>query len=348
MTTGLAPVAGPAAAPASADLLRRAPKAELHCHLEGSVPAEVAVRLARRHGVALPTTDPGELYRYEDLEGFLAVYTAVSRALVTPADLAEVTHACLVAAAAEGLRYREMSFNPTNHPTTTYRQVLDGVLDGVRSARAETGVDCRLVVAVNREQPPSVALDLVRAALEHRADEVVAVGLDHNELVGPPAAFAEAFALAARGGLHRTAHAGERGNAAEVAASLDALGAQRIDHGYAVLADPGLLARCRTEGVHFATCWSTQMFHGGDGSAIAGMLHAGLAVSVNPDDPPMFGTSTGEELARAGTALGWTPGQAQESVLAAVEAAFCDETDRAALAAEVRRGFAELLAPAAG
>jgi adenosine deaminase len=330
--------------PASPEFLRRMPKVELHCHLEGSVPAEVAVQLARRRGVALPTEDPQQLYRYDDLEGFLAVYTAVSRAMVTPGDLAEVTHACLVAAAGEGLRYREMSFNPTNHPDMTYRQVLDGVLDGVRAARAETGVDCRLVVAVNREQSPAVALDLVRAALEHRADEVVAVGLDHNELVGPPAAFAEAFALAARGGLRRTAHAGERGDAGEVAASLDVLGAERIDHGYAVLTDPALLQRCRADGVHFATCWSTQLFHGGDGSAIGTMIEAGLEVSVNPDDPPMFGTSTGEELVRAGTGLGWTPGQAEERVLAALAGAFCDDSDRAALAAGIRRDCAALRA----
>jgi adenosine deaminase len=340
------------AAPATADYLRRLPKAELHCHFEGSIPAMAAIELAERNGVTLPTDDPSKLYSFETLEEFLAVYVQISQAMKTPTDFAELTYACLTEAATSGgLRYREMAFNPTNHPDLTYSQILAGMLDGVRSAEADTGVECRLIAAINREQPASVALDLVRDVIAHRCDEVIGIGLDHNELAGPPGAFTEAYALAAQAGLYRTAHAGERGVSAEIEQSVDLLGVQRIDHGYAVLLDPALVSRAAAEGWHFATCWSTCLLYcDGDParSEIGPMIDAGLSVSINSDDPPMFGTDIGQEFVLAGAAFGWTPAQAAEQALAGLEGAFLDDADRARLVGDFRWRIAELeaIAPA--
>ena len=319
---------------ASEQFLRHLPKAELHCHLEGSVPASTALELARAQGVPLPVPDPEDLYRFGSLEEFLERYVWVSGLLTTADDFARATYAALTSAAREGgLRYREMSFNPTNHPGLPYAQALAGVRAGAAAARTDAGVVCRFVVAVNREQGASTALDLVREVLAHPCEEVVAVGLDHNELAGPPARFREAFALAASAGLHRTAHAGERGNAAEVVESLDVLGAERIDHGYAVLSDPALVRRLRDAGTHLAACWSTSVFHGAGGSEspVGALLAAGLQVSVNSDDPPMFGTDIGTEFVRAGRALGWTQHQAIAVARAGLRGAFCDEDTRRSL-----------------
>jgi adenosine deaminase len=342
----------PTAPLAQADYLRRLPKAELHCHFEGSIPAVAAIELAERNGVALPTDDPSKLYNFATLEEFLAVYVQISRAMRTPSDFAELTYACLTDAAnSGGLRYREMAFNPTNHPELTYAEILAGMLDGVRSAQADTGVECRLIAAINREQSPGIAVDLVRDVIAHRCDEVIGIGLDHNELAGPPAAFTEAYALAAQAGLHRTAHAGERGDSVEIEQSVDLLGVERIDHGYAVLLDPALVNRAKEEGWHFATCWSTCLLycdHDPARSQIGPMIDAGLRVSINSDDPPMFGTDIGQEFVYAGAALSWTPAQAVERAMAGLNGAFLDETDRARLVGDFRWRIAELeaIAPA--
>lgn len=315
--------------------LRALPKAEIHCHLEGAVPATTALALARRNGVELPTADPEALYRFDTLEEFLDVYRAVSPAMTTPRDFAEVAYDCLTdAVRSSNLRYREMSFNPTNHPSLTYPQMLDGLLDGLRSAHADTGVECRLIVAINREQSPATALDLIQDVISYRRDEVVAIGIDHNELSGPPAAFVEAYRAAAEAGLHRTAHAGERGNSVEIRESIELLEVERIDHGYAILGDPELLTSARSQGVHFATCWSTGLLHcGGDPSAleIGPMIEAGLSVSVNSDDPPMFGTDIGTEFVLAGEALSLTRKQAADLAMTGLEGAFLDDTDRSRL-----------------
>jgi adenosine deaminase len=122
------------------------------------------------------------------------------------------------------LRYREIAFTPTTHPDLGYREMLAGITDGIDAAERDLGVTSRLIVAVNREQSPSVAADLLRTVAAHPSDYVVGIGLDHNERAGPPEAFREAYEIAESAGLRRTAHAGERGDVAEVAASIDVLG----------------------------------------------------------------------------------------------------------------------------
>jgi adenosine deaminase len=325
---------------ATAEFLRGLPKIELHCHLEGSVPAATAIDLARRNGIVLPSMDATRLYEFDDLEGFLAVYQAVSRAMVSAADFATVTYESLADGVKSGnLRYREIAFNPTNHPDLTYPEMLAGITDGIEAAERDLGVTSRLIVAVNREQSPAVAADLLRTVLAHPSDYVVGIGLDHNEKDGPPEAFREAYEIAASGGLRRTAHAGERGNVAEIATSIDLLGVTRVDHGYAVLGHADLLQRSIDSGIHFATCWGTALFHcGGDPAAspIGAMIDRGLDVSISSDDPPCFGTDIGNEYMRAGAQLGWSEAAAEARVLSSVEATFLDDVDRAALRDRLR------------
>lgn len=139
--------------PVPPEVLRRLPKAELHCHLEGSVPAATAVALARARGVPLPVRDADELYRFSTLEEFLERYVWVSGLLRTAQDFATATYDALVEGArAGGLRYREFAVNPTNHPGLPYRELIAGLLDGAAGAERDAGVTCRFVVAVNREQ----------------------------------------------------------------------------------------------------------------------------------------------------------------------------------------------------
>jgi adenosine deaminase len=323
------------------DFLRALPKVELHIHLEGSVPAELVVELARRNGTALPTTDPAKLYHpWASLSDFLVTYVAVCAAIVTPADLAQAAYATQSQAARLGnVRYREIFFNPTNHPSMTYRQQLDGILDGLAGAEKDFGIVGRLIPAINREQPPSVAAELVTEVIAHRRDEVLGIGLDHDDSAGPAELFTEAFALAGHNGLRRTAHSAEVHTASQITDSLDLLGCDRIDHGYLALADPAIVARLRDEGIHLTTCWSTCCWHNpGRPPAeqpITGMVAAGLNVSINSDDPPMLDTDLGSEYVAAGLAMGWTREQAVAMSYAALDGAWLDDSDRAAL----RRSF---------
>ena len=140
--------------------------------------------------------------------------------------------------------------------------------------------------------------------LADRREEVVGIGLDYNEAPFPPAPFKEMYDKARAAGLHVTAHAGESGPAPNVRDSLDILHVDRIDHGYHVVDDPALVARCRELGTFFTCCPSTSGITSpwkdlsAPDHAIRQMVKAGLNVMINSDDPPMFNTDLANEYVR--------------------------------------------------
>ncbi|MFT7650011.1 MAG: adenosine deaminase [Candidatus Poriferisodalaceae bacterium] len=157
-------------------------------------------------------------------------------------------------------------------------------------------------MAINRSESPAAAIELVQQVLDSPRAEVIGIGQDHltPDYQEQPGLFAEAFDLAARNGLHITAHAGEidTSTSADAAAALD-LGCLRIDHGYRILDDPEVVERARESGVHFTCCLhSTAKLYGWTDFAnhrIRRMIDAGLNVSLNTDDPTMMNTDIGKE-----------------------------------------------------
>ena len=323
---------------ATTDYIDRLPKIEFHCHLEGSVPATTALQMARRNGTAMPTTDPDHLYDFASLEEFLAIYVAVCNAMARPTDFATATYDSLAdGAASANLRYREIAFNPTNHPGVALADMVAAMSEAADAAERDLGVRSAFIAAINREHSPDSALDMVREIIALDNPRVVAIGMDHNELLGPPAAFRASYEFAAAAGLSRTAHAGERGNTQEISDTVRLLGAERIDHGYAVLGDPGLVADCIDRGTHFAACWSTAGFHADTpgNASIAAMIGAGLPVSISSDDPPMLGTDIGREYAAAFTAFQWTTSEIRQFVLDTASASFLPADRRNELVASL-------------
>jgi adenosine deaminase len=327
-----------------ADYLRRLPKVELHCHVEGTLRPATVVELADKHGVALPTHDVHHIYDYSTIYEFLEIFRLVNSIVIDRDDFARVAYESLEDGVQLGnLKYREMFFNPTLHTTrgVPMATIIDGLIDGLRAAEADYGVRCALIADVYRQDPVAMALQMVEEVIEHRRDEVIGLGMDAAEAPDPPEKFVECFALAGEAGLHRTSHASEDGPAVNITTCLDLLGCERIDHGYHILQDDAVVARCRDGGIHFTCCpTSTAVVYGWPDLTthpINGMLAAGLLVHLNSDDPTMFHTDIGKEYVDLCTALAYGPEQVREFCLNGVEAAWLSDDERAAM----RREFDE-------
>jgi adenosine deaminase len=329
--------------PAIDAMVAALPKISLHCHLIGSVAPQTVVDLARKHGVVLGRSAE-RLYdhrSYEDLGEFLRVLDVVGSLIRDVDDFSRVTYESLTAGgAAHGVLYREVHLSLPGHPGVPYPRILEGVLAGARDAEADTGIRATFLVGLCRERSGAAAVELVEQVVEHRADEVLGIGLDYAEVNGPPDRFVEAYRLAARSGLRRTAHS-ESGPPHHVEVLLDQLGCSRVDHGYHVVDDPAVTARCVEERVPF-TCTPVSSDIGrysgsGDGShrRIAEMVDAGLCVTIDSDDPPMFGTDPTHDYRVLAHALGYRRDQLAAFTRNAVEACWLDDTDRAALLARV-------------
>jgi adenosine deaminase len=322
--------------------LRRLPKVELHCHVEGTLRPATVVELAAKHKIVLPTTEVDEIYRYSTIYEFLEIYATVNSTVIDREDFARIAYETLQDGVELGnLKYREMFFNPTLHtargiPMAT---VIDGLIDGAKAAETDFGVRCVFIADVYRQDPPEVARQMVEEVLAHRRPELIGLGMDAAEAPDPPEKFVEAYRVAKAAGLRLTSHCAEDGPAANVTTCLDLLGCERLDHGYHILEDPEVVARCRGEGITFTVCpTSTAVVYGWPDLTqhpITKMMDAGLRVMLNSDDPTMFHTDIGEEYVRFCGQNNYGPKVVRQLVLQGVDATWCDDVDKAAM----RRAF---------
>lgn len=293
--------------------IERLPKAELHLHLEGAVSPALFGQLRRKHGFdPADAPAPDGNWNFPDLAAFLVVYAQVCQAMRDPADFHDTTYATLERCAGSAGRYVELFFSPDAHDASviSYPEMLDGIVAGIRDAQRDFGIVTHIIPAHNRELGLQRGLAFLDTVLTHRRPEVVGIGLDYAERPYPPAAFAPMFAAAVRNGLQVTAHAGEDGPADYVRDAVELLGCRRIDHGYHVVDDPGLLDRCRDLDVLFTVCPTTTLHTtpwrdlAAPDNAIRRMIEAGLRVTINTDDPGLFGTTLNREYQLLADALG--------------------------------------------
>lgn len=284
------------------------PKVELHVHLEGTITAAHARRLAHAHGEdpdrALGLEDGRYPSRYRGFDHFLRTFLATTRCVRTPDDLAEVAAAFAHGQARQRVRWTEVTFTALTlvdagmEPRAMWTALRDGL--------ADADVDIGVIVDTVRDLGADAARRTV--ALTEDADApIVGLGLTGHEDSTGEAAFGLLATAADRLGLGLTVHAGETGGADHVRAAVDELGATRIGHGIAVLDAPSLTARLADAGTVFEVCPSSNVALGLvprlEEHPLPRMADAGLAVTVSSDDPPFFATTLTDELAHAARLL---------------------------------------------
>jgi adenosine deaminase len=342
------------------DVYDQIPKVELHCHVEGTVRPATVLDLARKAGRPLPVDDPGELYSYDSLDSFLAVFWLVQETLVTGDDWARIAYESLVDGAAHGLRYREMFFTPARHLATgqDLATIVAGLTAGVRAAEADSGVRCRLIGAMDKAYGPDAGLELVEGlgALRRagRAELVIGIGADSTELGTDLRSFAPAYRAASRLGFRRTCHAGEAVGVGPEAVriALDDLGVERIDHGVAIAEDPDLVRRAATERIPLTVCPTSNVVIANRFPTLADhpfpeLREAGVLMTINTDDPALMELDLGAEYRRVGAAFGWSAAELGELAVEGIESTWLDASERSSLAAEFRRALASIREPVA-
>jgi adenosine deaminase len=324
------------------------PKVELHCHVEGTVRPATVVELARKHGRALPTDDPTELYRFHSLDSFLAVFWLVQELIGDREDWARVAYESLVDAAPHGLRYREMFFTPARHLAAgqSLDEIVAGLSEGIEAAERETGVRCALICDIDRAYGGATATELATALRELRrsgaADRVIGIGMDSTERGVDPRDFAPAYAIARDAGLRATGHAGEDTGPENIAAAIDALALERIDHGIAVVEDDELMARLAAARVPFDVCPTSNIVIANRYPTLADhpfrrMRDAGLLVTINTDDPAMTDLDLGTEYRNVAAAMGYAFDDMCAIAVEGVDATWLDDSEKRTLRTSFER-----------
>ena len=267
------------------------PKAELHVHIEGTVRPATLEEFAARAGVSISRG-------FTDLSTFITVYDAAWRTMTQPGDYARLVREYCEDAVRAGVRYVEMELSPIGR---TYNHVEEAL----NAAAHQHDIVLRFTVGNVRGFPVEIAWAMLEAVKD--LPLFIAFGLGGNERDFPPELFRDVFAEARRRGLHAVPHAGEDAGPESVRGALDALGAERIQHGVRAVEDPALLAEIVERRIGLAVCPTSNVLLGVAPSLeehpLRQLWDAGALVSVNTDDPGFFGCDLAGEYAIAGRLL---------------------------------------------
>jgi adenosine deaminase len=338
----------PGAWPAAGQGWESPPTAELHVHVEGTLEPAAVVGMAARNGVSIPVADPHELlarYAFSDLQSFLDLHYANLSVLRTGQDFFELATGYLDRARRCSVRRAEIFFDPQTHISNgvPLEAVMEGLTAAIRDSERTHGISSDLIMCFLRDRGAEAASKMLTAILPFRGD-IIGVGLDSTEIGYPPELFADVYARAAAEGLHLVAHAGEEGGPETVAAALDVLHVERVDHGIRAMEDPALVKRLRDQRVPLTVCPLSNVCLRVVGTLadhpLPVMLDEGLLVTINSDDPPYFGGYIDANYAAIREQCAITPGQLETLCLNSFDASFIDDSRRRAWKQQVREAFA--------
>jgi aminodeoxyfutalosine deaminase len=353
-------------------LAQRIPKIHLHCHLEGCLRPATFVELAAKHGVSLRYTrsemparrgpskdqsfdcaqddsraqDDSDPYRFEDFNEFLMLFAAVSRSLRDPEDYARLAREFVADALSQNVIYGELFVSPSVwtffNPDLDVRITMEGVVAELRAAQPRATF--KLLPDLTRNFGAGNAMETARAMAGMTDLDVIGVSLGGDEVRFPAELFADAFACARAQGLHCVAHAGEAHGAQSVRDAVEVLHAERIGHGIQALEDPAVVELLATRRIPLEICPTSNRLTG-----VARPDHPhpyidferlGCIVTIDSDDPAIFGTSIGREYAMVEQVAGASA--LERYVRNAVQATFAGAESKRAMEAEVAAALVEL------
>jgi adenosine deaminase len=296
-------------------LITALPKAELHVHLEGSIQPETLLLLARRNGVDLGYSDVEgmrAMYRYQDFSHFLRLYGTLTSVLRQPEDFRLIAHELGMEAARQGTHYLEVTFSPATHyrnKGTPFDEMMDAIAEGAQAVLREVGVEMRFIPDHVRDYGPEFCQLTAQWCVQGRDHGVVALGMGGGEQGHPASLCADAIRWVQAQGLPFVPHAGEAVGPEGVWDALQ-FNPPRIGHGVRAAEDPELVAYLREKRIVLEVCPTSNLRTGcipsWDEHPLRHLWDAGVLLTINSDDPPMFNTSLLDEYRVAVTQFGFT------------------------------------------
>jgi len=311
-------------------------------HLEGTAEPALVRRLAKRNGLPVPDGlfDESGRFAYTDFLDFLETYDLAASVIRTGADYRDITYEYLARCARQGAVYVELTASPDHAALVglSDEEHVGGIARGIDHARAEFGIEGRILISCVRNFGVERALRVARHAAERPHEYVVGFSMAGDEENFPPGDYAEAFAIAADAGLGCTVHAGEWAGPESVRGALE-LPVTRIAHGVRSIEDPALVEELARRGIALECCPTSNVVLGiyPDYAAhpLPRLKDAGVRVTLGSDDPPYFSASIGGEYAVCSEHFGFGDEALADITRTALGAAFCEEALKKALTRRV-------------
>lgn len=334
-------------------LVSRLPKADLHCHLDGSLRPSTLLELARDRGVSMPANDAAQLadwMRVDDarnLEDYLQRFDVTLSVMQDVEALERVAYELVLDAAADGVRYLEIRFCPmlSTLEGLTSDEVMESIIRGAARGDQETGCITRHIVCALRSLPVDRAREMAELAVRHRGP-VVAFDLAGAESGNPASRFKSVFDYVRYQDMAVTIHAGEGAGAESIRDAVHTCGAHRIGHGTRLFEDPSLMHFVIDRQVPLEVCLTsnvqTRVVAGVEAHPVEAYLEYGAFITLNTDNRLMSGVTLTDEYMACATALkvGWE--DLGRLALASFDAAFLPFAERRRLRTVAAHDIAQM------
>lgn len=322
--------------------VKKLPKIELHCHLDGSIRPETLRKIAEPQGISLPA-DNKQLKELlvapidcQNLNDYLERFDLVLSCLQTKAALTAAAFDVISQAADEHIQYIEVRFAPSLHTEKglSLPKIVQAVLAGLEQGQQRFGVKSNALLCGMRHEEAAAIEKIVQLAEKFKTDGVAGFDLAGNELDFPPYTFEETLGLANHLSIPLTLHAGECGCGKNVADSVY-LGAKRIGHGIAVKNTPEYFSLLRDKNVLIEMC-PTSNFQTKTVTKLADypfqtFINAGLNVCINTDNRTVSDTTLTDEYMKLHEWYGITYVDMEKLNHNAVDGAFITEREKQVL-----------------
>ncbi|TMU90770.1 adenosine deaminase [Streptomyces sp. DASNCL29] len=320
------------------------PKAELHVHHVGSASPRIVAELAARHPDSKVPTDPealAEYFVFRDFAHFIEIYLSVVDLIRDAEDVRLLTYEIARDMARQNIRYAELTVTPYSStrrgiPDTAFVEAIE---DARKAAESDFGTVLRWCFDIPGEAGLEAAEETTRIACELNPEGLVGFGLGGPEIGVPRPQFKPYFDRAIAAGLRSVPHAGETTGPQTIWDALIELRAERIGHGTSAVQDPKLLAHLAEHRIPLEVCPTSNIATRAVATLgehpLKRMVEAGVFVTINSDDPPMFGTDLNTEYQVAAQLLDLDAVGVATLAKNAVEASFLDAEGKARLSAEI-------------
>ena len=316
---------------------------DLHNHLDGSLPVETVLELAKMSGVALPADTVDGIRAYltvepdcTSLNEYLEKFAIPVSVLQTEECLEKAVYDTMKDLDARGVCYAELRFAPGQHLQRglTQEQVTAAAVRGLNKALAELPIRGQLILCCMRGADEAVNRETIDVTREFLGRGVCCADLAGAEALFFTGDYKDLFAYAAARGVPYVIHAGEADGPDSMWAAIE-MGAKRIGHGIAAMQDEKLMAYLKEHQIPLEVCVTSNVQTKGAASyeqhPILRMLEYGIAVTMNTDNMTVSGTNLDNEAGLIASRLGMTAQQEKAMLENSICAAFLSDEEKDAL-----------------
>lgn len=315
--------------------LKKLPKTDLHCHLDGSMRLETILDLAEKQKIKLPANDPDSLRKLvvisdkcENLSDYLKAFDITLKVLQKREGLYRAAYELVEDAAKENVKYIEVRYSPILHVKKGLKltQILDSVIEGLRDASKKYKVKTGVIICGMRHINPESSVVLAELAVEYKNRGVVGFDLAGAEQDYPAKLHKEAFYKIVDNNINTTVHAGEAYGPESIHQALHYCDAHRIGHGTRLKEDVDLMNYINDHRIPIEVCLTsnvqTKACTDFKSHPLRFYYDYGLRVTINTDNRLVSDTTVTEEFYRAHKYLNFTLNEIKDLIVFGFKSAF--------------------------